>query len=188
MASNLSSDLFLLSKALVTANAIRADIRKLENTLVTVGCESDFLDLVRAVQVSAETMHEHISNLFDKHASYVDALAHVDDMRARFNTEADKYVDDDDDGIPKYAYNKFCTGNYYKVPGDDEYFKVCARYTNEGKAHVVVRMGGKQLVLIPTLSPSKFWCGKPTEYLTIRLSNGKDSNISSTYVIKDPTK
>lgn len=163
MTEKLSSEFFLRAKALMLANELRTDVRRLSNVCATLGYHKNFTDLLTAVETSATTIHEELNQSYDNTARQVDELG--DAVGPRFDTEADEPEDDyaDDD-----VRTQFVAGHWYQglLGHHPVSVYVCARFAGADGTEVVLSVDDDEYIFPVDISVGRFLHGKATEVIS----------------------
>lgn len=163
MSNKLSSEFFLRAKALMLANELRTDVRRLSNVCATLGYHKNFTDLLTAVETSATTIHDELNQSYDNTARQVDDLGEA--TGPRFDTEADKAEDDyaDDD-----VRTRFTAGHWYQglLGHRPVNVYVCTRFEGADGSEVVLSVNDDEYIFVVDISVSRFLHGKATEMIS----------------------
>ena len=196
MKSKVSSDVFLLSKALITANSVRADISKVENTLRTLGYkDKELFKLLGAMHASADIVHSIVNDEHTALCEHLDSCISGCRPSACCDCRVDNDADEETTATPSQnlLHCKFVAGNWYciKQHGSTAFLHVISR----DKYHVpyitgIVRDHGKDLSIRVRVhvSHSHCWLGEPTEYVRVSLGRAHEPEVivsSSNWVSRD---
>lgn len=165
MADKLSGEFFLRAKALMLANELRTDVRRLSNVCATLGYHKNFTDLLTAVETSATTIHDELNQAYDNTARQVDELG--DAVGPRFDTEADE-TEDKDEYADDDVRTQFVAGHWYQglLGHRPVSVYVCARFKGADGTEVVLDVDGDEYIFEVDVSVSRFLHGKATEVIS----------------------
>lgn len=203
MKSKVSSDFFLLSKALVTANNLRADISKVENALHTLGYkDKESFELLNAMSASANLVFNLISNEYTQLSEHLDGLMNNGAPDVRFDSEADSALPDDKDehnedetvvASPERLHCEFVPGHWYRVsPNGTAFLRVIGRndLSTPSRIMAVVHELGKDhdVRAYVHVNHNRRWLGKHTEYVKIPLDKDFAASVTVSSVNWVPRK
>ncbi len=165
MVEKLSSEFFLRAKALMLANELRTDVRRLSNVCAMLGYHKNFTDLLTAVETSATTIHDELDQAYDNTARQVDDLG--DATGPRFDTEADE-TEDKDEYADDDVRTQFVAGHWYQglLGHRPVNVYVCARFKGADGPEVVLDVDGDEYIFMVDVSVGRFLHGKATEVIS----------------------
>jgi hypothetical protein len=191
MKNKASSDFFLLSKALVTASNLRADINKVENALHTLGYkDKESFELLDAMGASANLVFNIINDEHAQLAEHLDGLMNDCAPDVRFDSEADSALPDDKDehsedetvaASQERLHCQFVPGHWYRTrPNSTAFLRVLGRndLSNPPRIMAVVHELGKNhdVRAYVHVNHNRRWLGEPTEYVKISLGKTPESD------------
>lgn len=187
MKSKHSSDFFLLSKALITANNLRADINKVENALHTLGYkDKESFKLLNAMSASANLVFNLINDEHTQLAEHLDALTDDCATGVRFDSDADSSLQDEENNdkasSQERLHCRFVPGHWYRIGHNGvAYLRVKGRNdlsTPSCIMAVVHELGeNRDVRAYVHVNQNRRWLGKPTEYVKISLGETPESDI-----------
>lgn len=188
MKSKASSDFFLLSKALITANNLRADINKVENALHTLGYkDKESFELLNAMNASANLVFNLINEEHAQLAEHLDALTDDCAIGVRFDSDADSSLLDDENSSEASSqarlHREFVPGHWYRIrPNGTAYLRVISRndLPTPSRIRAVVHELGKDhdVRAYVHVNHNCRWLGKPTEYVKLSLGMTPESDVT----------
>lgn len=198
-----SSDFFLLSKALITANNLRADISKVENALHTLGYkDKESFELLNAMSASANLVFNIINDGHTQLAEHLDGLMSNYASDVRFDSEADSSLPDDEDGRngdetvaanQERLHCEFVPGHWYRVsPNGTAFLRVIGRndLSTPSRIMAVVHELGKNhdVRAYVHVNHNRRWLGKHTEYVKIPLDDNFTASVTVSSINWVPRK
>lgn len=203
MKNKFSSDFFLLSKALITANNLRADINKVENALHTLGYkDKESFELLDAMGASANLVFNLIDNEHAQLAKHLDALTDACASNVRFDSEADSSLPDDEDehnedenvaASQERLHCEFVPGHWYRIrPNGTAFLRVIGRndLSTPSRIMAVVHELGKNhdVRAYVHVNHNRRWLGKHTEYVKIPLDDNFTASVTVSSINWVPRK
>lgn len=185
MKSKISSDVFLLSKALITANNLRADINKVENTLRTLDYkDKELFKLLGAMHASVDIVHSIINDEHTALCEHLDSCIKGCVSGVCCGCQADDDAAEDATATPsqKVLHCKFVAGHWYciKHQGNTAFLRVISR----DECHTpyitgIVRDHGKvsSIKARVHVSYNNRWLGEPTEYVHVSLGRAHKPKV-----------
>ncbi len=187
MKSKASSDFFLLSRALITANNLRADINKVENALHTLGYkDKESFELLNAMNASANLVFNLINEEHAQLADHLDALTDDCTIGVRFDSDADSSLLGDENSSEASSqarlHREFVPGHWYRIrPNGTAYLRVISRndLSTPSRITAVVHELGKDhdVRAYVHVNHNCRWLGKPTEYVKLSLGMAPESDV-----------
>ncbi len=189
MADKVSDNFFLHAKAMLIANELRADVRKLLNVCTTLRCDEEFIGLLEALEEAAGATHAEVSKFYDRKAKQVDNQV-VPSGHVRFDVDADgddAFDDDefddelDDDEYEDECRTAFMPGCWYKGTLGQRFCKVyiCSRFDGKEGTEVVATVDDEEYIFGVDVSVGKFLDGMATEVIQNDMLdiNGSDKTL-----------
>lgn len=181
MKSRTSSNFFLLSRALIAANNLRADINKVENTLHTLGYkDKESFKLLDAMSASANLVHSIINDEHTALCEHIDSCIDGCASDVRFDSDADSFIDDADEPLDQSRlHREFVPGHWYRIQrrGDRVFLRVTSR-DNYPTPYITgaVRNHDKDLFVKVRvrINQNRRWLGEPTEYVKVSLDGAHE--------------